>query len=378
MNKVSYSTRSALLLALLGAGTLFVACGDGAGLIYPPDGGSTTGSGGGGGGEAPMTTSGGTTSSTGSSMGTGGAMPTLAWIAQFDATKGELAEGLVVNKAGDTAYVGYAPTGKIVKITLADGKVSAFGTVPMPPPMNKGAVVGLALDATENLYVAVASFDVALYQPGIYKIPAAGGAGTMFASDPGMTLPNGLVFDATGNLFAADSGSGSIFKIDATGVATKWVANPLLEGDTMAMCAGDSGLKIGANGIALSNAKTDFYVTNTNKASVVKIAIKPDGTAGMVTDFVKTDCLNLVGADGLSVDTDGSLLIAANRMSAITRVSMEGKATIFIDKDKLDSPSSTWISTAKGEKTLFITNSAFHTAPGSMPKPGLLKLPLGG
>lgn len=376
MNKVSYSTRSALLLALLGAGTLFVACGDGAGLIYPPDGGGSTTGSGGGGGEAPMTTSGGTTSSTGSSMGTGGAMPTLAWVAQFDATKGELAEGLVVNKAGDTAYVGYAPTGKIVKITLADGKVSAFGTVPAPPPMNKGAVVGLALDATESLYVAVASFDVALYQPGIYKIPAAGGAGTMFASDPGMTLPNGLVFDATGNLFAADSASGSIFKINAAGVATKWLTDPLLEGETPAKCAGGSGLKIGANGIALSNAKTDFYVANSNKASVVKIAIMADGTAGAVTDFSKTDCLNLGGADGISVDADGSLLIAANGINAITRVGMDGKPTIVIDKGLLDSPASTWIS----NKTLFITNAAFTSAqtPGGMPKPGLLKLPLGG
>ncbi len=376
MNNVSYSTRSALLLALLGAGTLFVACGDGAGLIYPPDGGGSTTGSGGGGGEAPMTTTGGTTSSTGSSMGTGGAMPTLSWVAQLDAAKGELAEGLVINKAGDTAYVGYAPTGKIVKISLADGKVSDFGTVPMPPPMNKGFVLGLALDATENLYVAVGSFDVALYSPGIYKIAAAGGAGTVFATNPGMTTPNGLVFDATGNLFAADSASGSIFKINAAGVATMWLTDPLLEGETPSKCAGGSGLKIGANGIALSNAKTDFYVANSNKASVVKIAIKADGTAGAVTDFSKTDCLNLGGADGISVDADGSLLIAANGINAITRVGMDGKPTIVIDKDKLDSPASTWIS----NKTLFITNAAFTSAQtqGGMPKPGLLKLPLGG
>ena len=57
---------------------------------------------------------------------------------------------------------------------------------------------------------------------GIYKIPAAGGAvATPWAGDPGMNFPNGLIFDAKGNLFVADSG-GTIFEIDTNGTVSTW------------------------------------------------------------------------------------------------------------------------------------------------------------
>src|SRR6185369_11464600 len=98
-------------------------------------------------------------------------------------SKGELAEGLALDAAGTSAYVGFAPTVQIVKVALADGAVSAYGSVPTPPP-NGGFVLGLVLDKNENLYVGVASF-TGTYQGGIYQIPKGGGAGTLFASDPG-------------------------------------------------------------------------------------------------------------------------------------------------------------------------------------------------
>ncbi|MEO5728145.1 MAG: SMP-30/gluconolactonase/LRE family protein [Byssovorax sp.] len=373
MNKVSYSTRSALLLALLGAGTVFVACGDGAGLIYPPDGGSTaTGSG----GDATTTSDATTTATVTSSTGTGGTAPaTLTWVAEFDAMKGELPEGIALNAAEDTAYLGFAGTGQIVKVSLADGKVSDFGTVPAPP-MNGGFVLGLAFDKDGALYVGAASFSPA-YQAGIYKIPAAGGAGTLFAKDATMTLPNGLVFDKNGALFVTDAAAGTIFKIDTAGVATKWLSDPLLTGDTASKCATGLGFALGANGIAISNGA--FYVANTDKASIVKIPVMADGTAGAASAFVATDCAALGGADGLAVDTDGSLLLAANGINSIVRIGTDGKTSVVVAKDKLDSPASLAIGT-KPEKNLFITNAAFTSAqtPGGMPKPGLLKFPLGG
>ena len=381
MNKVTYSTRSALLVALLGAGTALVACGNGAGLNYPPDASDATTSAGAGGDFASTTSSstaattgsgGGTTGSGGGTTGSGGAMPMLAWVSELDATKGELPEGLVVNAAGDTAYVGYAPTGQIVKINLADGKVTPFGSVP-PPPANKGFVLGLAFDKMGALYVAVASFDPA-YQPGIYKLPAAGGAGTLFSSNAGLTFPNGLLFDATGDLFVTDSASGSIFKIDSAGVATKWLTDPLLLGSTSATCPSGLPFALGANGLAFS--KGAYYVTNTDKATIIKVVVMGDGTAGAVSTFVAQDCANLGGPDGLVTDTDGSFIVAVNGINAITRVSADGKPTILVSKGKLESPATPWIS-GTTDKTLYVTNSAITNALQNKPaKPGLLKLPL--
>jgi sugar lactone lactonase YvrE len=134
---------------------------------------------------------------------------------------------------------------------------------------------------------------------------------------------------------------------------------------------------IGANGIVMST--TAFYVTNTDQASIVKIPIKADGTAGTPADFVATDCANLGGADGLAIDSDGSFIVAANAIQAITRVSAEGKPKILVSKDVLDSPASVSISGVGGAKDLFITNSALTSATTTGEgNPGLLKLPLGG
>lgn len=375
MIKDPYSTRFAVVFSLIGAGVVLAACSGGQ-ILPPPL------SNGGGGGMAAGTTSGDMSTATAGTGGggTGGAAPAeLKWVAKLDASKFQLPEGLAMNAAGDTAYVGLAPTGQILQIKVADGTVSDFGSVPMPPA-NKGFVLGVQNDKAGDFYVAVASFDPT-YQPGIYKIPAAGGAGVLFAKDAKMNFPNGLVFNAAGDLFVTDSAAGTIFKIDDKGVVTTWLTDPLITGDIAAKCPSGLGFPIGANGIVLSG--TDFYVTNTDKASMAKIAIKADGTAGAVTDFVATDCMNFGGPDGLSADADGTFLVASNGINSITRVGTDGKVSLVVAKAPaapLDSPASTWITNAgKAGSTLFITNSGIATfQAGGVPKPGLLSYPLGG
>lgn len=385
MIKVPYFTRFAVVFSVMGASALaassiLAACSGGQILPPPlPDGGGGAGGSGAGTTDAATTDASSSASGTGGG-GTGGAMPVdPTFVAMFNANLGQLPEGLAMNAAGDTAYVGLAPTGQVMQIKVADGTVTPFGTVPPPPP-KKGFALGVQFDATGNLFVAVASFDPA-YQAGIYKIPAAGGAATLFAKDAAMTFPNGLVFNAAGDLFVTDSGAGAIFKITPAGVVTNWLTNPLITGDKAAKCASGLGFALGANGIVQSG--TDFYVTNTDKASMAKIAINADGTAGAVTDFVPTDCVSFGGPDGLSVDADGTFLVASNGINSITRVGKNGKVTLVVAKSltaPLDAPASTWIVNAgKAGSTLFITNSGIPTfLAGKMAKPGLLKLPLGG
>lgn len=385
MNNLFSSNQAGFVFSLLGAGVL-AACGGGSGLNYPPDAGTggATSSSDASTGDVTSTvasTSTGTGGSGGSggSGGTGGATPgMLSVVTDFDITKQQIPEGIALNTAEDTAYIGLALTGQIVKVNLADGKVSDFGSV--PAPMGKGLTLGLAFDKTGALFVGVATLDPTNgYQPGIYKLPAAGGAATLFAKDVGLNFPNGLVFDATGNLFVTDSTSGSIFEIDTAGKATKWATDPLMVGDKMSKCAAGLGFDFGANGLGLSTKDKAFYVANTDKGSIVKIPIKGDGTAGTPAIFAAADCATLGGADGLSIDTDGTLLVALNGLNTIARVGLDGKVSVVVAKDKLDSPASTWI-TSKGKKTLYVTNSAigsFFSMMGT-PKPALLKLPLGG
>ena len=114
---------------------------------------------------------------------------------------------------------------------------------------------------------------------------------------------------------------------------------------------------------------------------MAKIAIKDDGKARAVTDFVATDCANFGGPDGLSVDAEGSFLVASNGINSITRVGTDGKVTLVAAKTvaaPLDAPASTWITNSgKAGSTLFVTNSAISTfLKGGMAKSGLFKLPL--
>src|SRR5262245_9798743 len=103
---------SSILVTSLGLGASLTACGD-----------DTTGTGGTGG---TGTTTSSSKSSSVTSSGSGMAAAELKTINKtaFDAMKGELPEGLAITPDGATAYVGFAPSGKIVKVSLADGTVS--------------------------------------------------------------------------------------------------------------------------------------------------------------------------------------------------------------------------------------------------------------
>jgi len=93
-------------------------------------------------------------------------------VARFDPGAGELPEGLVI--ASDTAYVGFAPTSRVVRVDVQRGTVTAFGELPAPAP-GKGFMTGLALSLQGDVYAGLASFTPEI-QAGIYRIPAAGGA----------------------------------------------------------------------------------------------------------------------------------------------------------------------------------------------------------
>src|SRR5688572_1920001 len=133
--------------------------------------------------------------------------PELQHVASFDPAQGQLPEGLVV--AGDTAYVGFAPSGVVARVDLATGAAQPWGKLPAPVP-NQGFMTGLAARGGEIL-AALVSF-VPEVQAGIYRIPAAGGDAVLLASSPAMAFPNAIGLDGDA-LFVTDSASGTVFRI---------------------------------------------------------------------------------------------------------------------------------------------------------------------
>ncbi len=297
--------------------------------------------------------------------GAGGSWATKI-VASFDPAAGELPEGVAVK--GGFAYVGFAPLGEIARVDLRDGKAERFAKLPKPVP-NKGFLTGLAFGGDGLLYAALVSFDPSV-QPGIYRVPAAGGDATLFAKHPDMAFPNGLAFDAAGSLFVSDSGAGAVFKVDAAGETSAWASGDLLAGDKGDCGGSGNAFSIGANGLVLHDGA--LYTTNTDRGSLVRIAIGPDGSSGRPEPFAGPDCAALAGADGLTATDDGAFVVAVNRQNKIVRVTGNGAVEIVASGGaELDFPASVdW----DGETMLATTFALANASTGKPARPGLLAL----
>lgn len=300
----------------------------------------------------------------------GAAPSTPSFVARFDASAGELPEGLLLR--ADSALVGFAPSSRIVRVDLANGTATAFGRLPAPVP-GKGFMTGLAQGARGDVYVGLASF-VPEVIAGIYRLPKDGGEATLFAKDPQLPFPNALAFDATGNLFVTDSGTGSVFRVDASGHAERWATGELLAGKAYHCGPGlGPGFDIGANGLVVEDDAV--FVVNSDKATVVKIPRNAAGGAGTPALVAGPDCAQLGGADGLARAPNGSFVVAVNRQDKLVRVSRSGAIEVVKSGRPFDFPASV----AYRGADLFVTNFALYTATQHQnPAPGLLMLPPSG
>jgi sugar lactone lactonase YvrE len=299
----------------------------------------------------------------------------------FDPKKGQLPEGLVVNNKD--IFVAWAPIGQVAKIDKNNLTVSKYGSWPTIPP-NKGFMLGLNLDKQGNLYAAVASLSPEL-KSGVYRLPPGGaGQATLFATHPNMTFPNDLLFDKQGRLFVSDSSSGTLFTVQPNGKVAKWISDPLLNGDRNFCPPAQLPVNIGANGIALDKNGTSLFVVNTDRASIIRVPIMKDGSAGKPELFVGPDCKILNGADGIVLDKDGSFIVAVNKLNKIVRVAMDKKLAVLESGGILDFPASLKIDDGtigqqqQQQRILYITNFGFISAGKHLtPRVALLKAGLG-
>jgi sugar lactone lactonase YvrE len=292
---------------------------------------------------------------------------TAALVARFDASAGELPEGFVMTK--DSAYVGFAPTSRVVRVDVDSGTATAFGQLPTPVS-GKGFMTGLAASQSGDVYAGLASF-VPEVQAGIYRIPKEGGSATLFAKDAALPFPNALAFDTDGSLWATDSGTGSVFRIDAAGHAARWATGDALTGDKDACNGRGPGFAIGANGLVVE--RDAVYVVNMDKATLVSIPRGTGGHAGTPSVLAGPDCDALGGADGLARAPDGSFVVAVNRQNKIVRITSSGKIETVASGAPFDFPATV----AYRGTTLFATNFALKTASAGQPaSPGVVRIGL--
>ncbi len=309
-------------------------------------------------------------------------------VVSFDATQFELPEALSFRDG--FAYVSLAPKAKIERVALATGERALYATLPLQA---SNFVLGSTFDAEGNLFVGVGATNpgdaAGVAAAGVYRIPAGGaGASALFASsDAGLKFGNGLAFDAQGNLFVTDAAEGAVYEIPpagAVGTAAVWKQDVALTGDMTACPVAVAAFPIGANGIFVEEGAV--WVGNTDRGSLVKIAIEASGVAGAVTT-IASDCALLEGLDGLRPDPrdpTAAFVGTNNPKNMLVRVTRGGAITVLHEGSppNLDGPADlVHVTGSSNPAELLVVNSSFPEAfappdAGLVPRPSLVKVTL--
>jgi gluconolactonase len=237
-------------------------------------------------------------------------------------------EGVAWNPFDQRVYAG-GENGEIYSVTL-DGEVDLLGS-------SGGSMLGLAVDGDGLVYACDSGRgEIARLDPATGKVDTyAHGVG----GEP-LDTPNVAAFDAHGNLYvtcSGEEGSPSIVKIAPGGEASIW---------TVAVPGYPNGCVVEPEGEAL-------YVVESKAERIAKIPILQDGSAGEPETFAE---LPDTDADGITMDSEGSLWATLYRPDGIVRIDPGGVPDLVIDDhlaSTLDAPTNiTFAGTAQDQAVI--------------------------
>jgi sugar lactone lactonase YvrE len=305
--------------------------------------------------------------------------------------------GVAVDKVG---YV-YVSVGE-VRANLEYIQIRKFTPAGEPVftvEIGQGTIGGLMVTANGDLYIAMAAGSAR----GVWRLDRKGQIELLPGSNQ-IFFANGLAFDDVGTLYITESvsligppplfGQGGIWRIPRGGTAELCLRDVLLTGTGVL----GNIVPIGANGIVYY--RDNLYVTNTEKSTVLRIPVWPDGSVWLPevwTTLQEVPESPLAGAplpvagDGIALDVHGNLYVAVLTRSAVVRLNLLDKSqetvAAFRVPDTLplyapfDFPASLFFGTGKGERTnLFVTNLGLgkvRVPPLPWAGPGLVKIDAG-
>jgi len=280
----------------------------------------------------------------------------LEVVRSFDRTKGELPEGVVIDKEGNIYvsmglpfFVG-GGFGTVWKISPDGSETTVLAEYPEGP-----APAGLAVDAPGNVYFALTNPFTPPESPGgVYRFTSDGSTERLPGTED-IVLPNGLALDKQGNLYVGESIFGAIWRIPSGGSAD---AEIWLQDEYTMGCPDD----FGANGVALW--KSNLYVANTSKGVLARIPILTDGSPGtpeLVAGNLDCGVDELFGMDGIALDVHGNIYALLVLQNKLVRIDPTDGAitTLLTEEDGLWNPASLAFGTGKGDRqSIFIANFA--------------------
>lgn len=209
-------------------------------------------------------------------------------------------------------------------------------TVPTKFVDNLKQVNGVLADqANDRLYACVTDTSATTNNVKVLSFGLADAQQKDSFALPDGTKCNDMVFDATGNLYVADS-SGKIFKANkGTTTMTQWAMGGMLD---PSMAGG-----FGADGIVFDGTNY-LFINNFSTGKLIRIQIMGDGMAGTPDEIVVTPPLE--NPDGMRMINATTLVSTENRLVGLGKLSKvvidntakTGAKTVI--SNRLDGPTS--------------------------------------
>jgi len=277
--------------------------------------------------------------------------PEATVLARFEPAPRQLPEDIAAGADGIYASIWSAE--QIWRVGF-DGRSSPYAQLPSGRP-GMSATVGLHLEPSGELFVVYRSGTPEV-PSGVYRVPTGGGNARLYAWTDQAGWPNDLVLDRAGNVYMTDSVGGAVFQAGpAGGEMERWMQHPLLASDLGACPPAHYASALGANGIVLTSAG-DLLVANSTKATVVRVPVNADGSAGTPQLYAGPDCSRLKGADGMALDAAGNLYVASNSIHRIVRIAPGGEVTVLESGGLLDFPSALALGSGPNARRLYVVN----------------------
>lgn len=288
-------------------------------------------------------------------------------VLRLNAGRNEFPEGVAARQG--SGYVALGALGRVLEVS-PDGAYRAYADVPTGVTVH-----GLAFDnAGRLLLVAVSPRPD---ESGLWRSATGGGPAAFIAGASGYTGPGAVAVDSAGGVWLTDSTQGAIWRLAADGRSlTRWSNDPLLAGGAV-VCGPAQTTRTGANGIVVDLAASAVFVTNTDRATLVRVPIAADGSALPAAVLTPRDCPRLAGPWGLAAGPAGSLVLAAGAVDQLTLATRAGVLTaVSVPAGLLRSPAGVAYDAESG--TLWVANSAYAAAvrPGAEVLPGVARVPI--
>ncbi len=200
------------------------------------------------------------------------------------------------------------------------GAVTKVGALPTKPGQS---ILGLAADREGNVYAAVPDAGI------VYRVDAARlGAADFDAAKDARAFAtnakgaNGIAFDRAGHLWISGGDQNVVYHVGPTGGIAQLFAKDV------ATVSPDTTMPVRAyvtNGMAFDAAGNAFTL-NTGTGAVTRLEVRPEYQPGVVTVIGSdTRCL---GADGLIATPGDTLYIACNFSSRVMRLAPDGSWSV--------------------------------------------------